>query len=68
MIGRAYLGFRFGSDPDPPYELVRLQVCERMGWTFQEYDETPARDILQTLELWKLEKVYAEGGENPETV
>lgn len=57
------MAWRFGNSPAPPYELVRLQFCERMGWTFKEYDETPAGAILEALELWRLEKAYeGQGG------
>jgi hypothetical protein len=26
-----------------------------MGWTFREYDETPAHEVFELLELWRLE-------------
>jgi len=26
-----------------------------MGWTFEEYDETPAHQIRELLELWRVE-------------
>jgi len=28
-----------------------------MGWTFQEYDDTPAKDMYEALELWSKEKL-----------
>lgn len=34
---------------------MRLQVCEKMGWTFEEFDRTPAEDIFVAMELWRLE-------------
>lgn len=65
MIGRTFLEWKFGADQAPPYEMVRLQFCERMGWTFAQYDDTPARDILEAIELWRLQKVYeGDGGMN----
>lgn len=37
-----------------------------MGWTFREYDETPAKDIYSLLELWKIQKLHqGEGVEEP---
>ena len=33
-----------------------MSVCERMGWTFSEYDATPAVDMYQAFELWRLEE------------
>ena len=42
----------FSGEPEP-YEWVRLQVCEKMGWTFKEYDDTPAVDLYESFELWK---------------
>ncbi len=38
----------------PPYEQVRASVCERMSWTFAEYDATPAADIYGLLEIWRV--------------
>ena len=29
-------------------------MCERMGWTFSEYDATPAKDMFEAFELWSL--------------
>lgn len=42
-----------GEGSNPPYEAIRLTVCERMGWTFEEYDNTPARDLYVAFELWR---------------
>ena len=29
-------------------------MCERMGWTFAEYDATPAIQMYEAFELWRL--------------
>lgn len=41
----------------PPIEAVRASVCERMGWTFEEFNQTSAGDIFVLLELWRLESL-----------
>lgn len=45
---------KFGGEA-PPYEVIRLSVCERMHWTFAEYDGTPINDIYGMMEIWKLD-------------
>jgi len=30
-------------------------VCERMSWTFAEFDATSMGDIFVLLEIWKLD-------------
>ena len=45
---------KFGGGA-PPYEVVRLSVCERMHWTFKEYDDTPISATHEMLEIWKLD-------------
>jgi hypothetical protein len=27
-----------------------------MGWTFKEFDETPAHEVMELLEIWRLEQ------------
>jgi hypothetical protein len=29
-----------------------------MGWTFQEYAETPARQVMELLEIWRLDSLH----------
>jgi hypothetical protein len=38
------------------FEPMRAAVCERMGWTFAEFDRTPARDIIVLLEIWRVQE------------
>lgn len=45
-----------GEGSAPPYEVTRADVCERMGWTFAEYDATPAKDLLGMFDYWKIRK------------
>jgi len=32
----------------------RLVFCERMGWTFEQYDSAKAGDILFARKIWKI--------------
>lgn len=36
---------------------MRAAVCERMHWTFEEFDRTPSHDIFTLLEIWRLESL-----------
>lgn len=45
-----YLALRGGAPP--PAELTRVQVCERMGWTFPEYDALDWSDVIGLLQVW----------------
>jgi len=48
-----FLSAKFGKDgPPPPYELTRAQVCERMGWTFADYDALDWNDVQGLLQVW----------------
>ena len=42
---------------DPPYEVMRLRVCEKMHWTFDEFDRQKASDVLVALEVWRLDSM-----------
>ena len=33
----------------------RLKFCERMGWTFEQYDQTRAGDVLFAQKVWQME-------------
>lgn len=39
----------------PPTVYIKIKICERMHWTFTEYDEQPANEIAALLEVWNLE-------------
>lgn len=45
---------KFGGEA-PPYDVIRLSVCERMHWTFADYDNAAIADIHSMLEIWKLD-------------
>lgn len=45
-----YLAIRTGTPP--PFELTRVQVCERMGWTFAYYDTLDWSEVLGLLQVW----------------
>ena len=49
----------YGGAP-APYVATRAKVCERMGWTFREFDTTPAREVLGLLEVWRISDQYSE--------
>jgi hypothetical protein len=34
--------------------LQKVVFCERMGWTFAEYDATPADEIGATWQIWDM--------------
>jgi hypothetical protein len=34
--------------------LQKVVFCERMGWTFSEYDATPADEIGATWQIWDM--------------
>jgi hypothetical protein len=36
--------------------LVKALVCERMHWTFTEYDAQPANELSALLEIWNIEE------------
>lgn len=43
--------------------LLKVTVCERMGWTFTQYDAQPANEIAALVEIWNLrEKVLTVDG------
>lgn len=50
---------RYGGQAMPTYDEIRARVCERMGWTFAEFDATPAEDVLGLLELWRIQSLTA---------
>ncbi len=35
-----------------PWQLIRASVCERMGWTFEEYDRLDYQDVTELLVVW----------------
>jgi len=41
-------------DGYPPPMLVKAMVCERMGWTFRQYDVQPAHEVAALLEIWNI--------------
>lgn len=46
---------------DHPYEAMRVHVCEKMSWTFSEFDATRAEDIFTMLEVWRIQDL-SKGG------
>ncbi|OQA14499.1 MAG: hypothetical protein BWY63_03153 [Chloroflexi bacterium ADurb.Bin360] len=36
--------------------LVKALVCERMHWTFTEYDAQPANELSALLEIWNIQE------------
>lgn len=49
--------YSVGSGTPPP-ELSRLVFCERLGWTFAQYDATPADEIGATWQIWELREKF----------
>jgi len=39
----------------PPDIYIKVKVCERMGWTFAEYDAQAADEVSAALHIWGLE-------------
>jgi len=39
----------------PPEIYTKLRVCERMHWTFAEYDATAADELLAAFEIWAMD-------------
>ena len=39
-------GLEAGLTGDIPPEGLRYEICQRMGWTFQDYDEAHWGDIV----------------------
>jgi len=37
-----------------PWPLLRALICETFGWTFQELDEQPLDEVLQSIQLLNL--------------
>lgn len=58
MIGRGLVRARVEGKGALPYEVLRARVCERMGWTFSEFDVTPAVDIFSLLEIWRIDSAF----------
>ena len=46
-----------------PFGVVRIQFCEKMGWTFEEFDNTPVQDVMDALEVWKVLDMHSDGRE-----
>ena len=44
--------FALRAETPPPWEYQRALVCERMGWTFVEFDQNPLEDIDGLLAVW----------------
>jgi hypothetical protein len=42
-------------DGAPPQALLKAVVCERMGWTFTEYDAQPANEVAALLAIWNIQ-------------
>ncbi len=42
-----------GVSPPPIY--LKVKICERMHWTFAEYDATDAMELYAALNIWTLE-------------
>lgn len=34
--------------------LLKALVCERMGWTFRQFDAQPANEVAGLVEIWNL--------------
>jgi hypothetical protein len=43
----------------PPAALARLVFCERMGWTFAQYDATPVDELAAVWQIWELRRKFA---------
>jgi hypothetical protein len=39
----------------PPALFTKIKICERMHWTFAEYDATDAIELQAALAIWSLE-------------
>jgi len=39
-------------DAPAPEVFVRATVCERMGWTFEYFDERDVHEISELLAVW----------------
>lgn len=35
-----------------PWQAQRAMVCERMGWTFDYYDDLEAQDVADLMQVW----------------
>lgn len=55
-VGRALIESQISGDRAVPYEVLRARVCERMHWTFMEFDQTPINAVFELLEIWRIEK------------
>ncbi|HUS97685.1 MAG TPA: hypothetical protein VMX97_13180 [Hyphomicrobiaceae bacterium] len=44
--------FAIKGGAPPPWQLIRAQVCERMGWTFDDYDRLDMQDLADLLAVW----------------
>ena len=40
----------FGQDM--PWQAQRVMVCERMGWTFDYYDDLTTVDVADMMQVW----------------
>jgi len=38
----------------PPAFYNKAMLCQRMGWTLTEYDEQPANEIMQLIQILNL--------------
>ena len=35
-----------------PWQAQRVMVCERMGWTFDYYDDLTTVDVADMMQVW----------------
>jgi len=42
--------------------LLKAVVCERMGWTFRQFDAQPANEVAALVEIWNLQAGLAKKG------
>ena len=44
--------FAIKGGAPPPWQMIRAQVCERMGWTLDYYDSLDIQDRNDLLAVW----------------
>lgn len=42
----------------PPLIYLKCKVCERMHWTFTQFDAQPVSEVAALIEIWRLEQQY----------
>jgi len=43
----------------PPLIYLKCKICERMHWTFTQFDAQPVNEVAALIDIWHLEQQYA---------